>query len=222
MTSKERVHAALHKALLDLAADPELSTKMLAEAGAFARRLAKIVCEQMPLDWLWTGDDVAGQERMMMSPQSWRKTIRPHLAEVVKAGKDKGLWVAHHCCGATRAIIPDLIEMDVDVLNLVQGNCPGMDPVELKQEYGAVLAFMGGIDIQELLPESTAAEVRRETEYLIEKMTADGGGYIVAASHVVPHETPLENVFAIYEAAGVSREEIFDRAAKMRQPNQVK
>ncbi len=207
---------SMDRALLNIAADPELTDRMLSDASEFAVKLAEIVCERFQIDWLWTGDDVAGQQRMMMNPQSWREIIGPHLANVVKVGKKKGLWVAHHCCGATRPVIPDLIEMGVDVLNPIQGNCPGMDPVELKQEYGKTLAFMGGIDTQELLPNGSVSDVRCETEYLLEKMTADGGGYILAASHTIPHETPIENVFAMYAAAGVSREEIFDRASEIR------
>jgi uroporphyrinogen decarboxylase len=154
---------------------------------------------------------------MMMHPQQWREHIGPHLAKIVAVGKRKGLWIAHHCCGATRPVIPDLIDMGVDVLNPIQGNCPGMDPFELKNEYGAQLSFMGGIDTQDLLPNGSVSDVRCETERMLEKMTADGGGYILAASHTIPHETPLENVFVMYEVAGVSREEIFDRASDIRE-----
>jgi uroporphyrinogen decarboxylase len=75
---------------------------------------------------------------------------------------------------------------------------------------------MGGVDTHRLLPQGTADEVYGETSRLVEGMTADGGGYILAASHTVPPETPLENIFALYRAAGVTREEIFDRAAEKR------
>lgn len=206
----------MDEALLDLVTDPEISTYMLTEAGRFACKLAEAVCNRLNIDWLWTGDDVAGQENMMMNPVCWREMIMPHLARVVAVGKNKGLWVAHHCCGATRAVIPDLMEMGVDVLNPVQGNCPGMDLKELKSEYGKDLAFMGGIDTQDLLPNAPADQVRRETERILEVMTAGGGGYILAASHTIPHETPLDNIFAMYQAAGVCREEIYDRAAGIR------
>ena len=76
---------------------------------------------------------------------------------------------------------------------------------------------MGGVDTQRLLPLATADEVRRATRSLIDSMTADGGGYILAASHTIPPETPLENIFAMYQEAGISREEAFDRAAGIRQ-----
>jgi uncharacterized membrane protein len=153
---------------------------------------------------------------MMMKPETWRKLIKPHLRRVFDVGKAKGLWVAYHCCGALRPIIGDLVEIGMDVLNPVQCNCPGMDPLELKKEFGKQLAFMGGVDTQGVLPSGTVDEVRRATAGLIEGMTADGGGFILAASHTVPPETPDENIFAMYAEAGISREEIFDCAAGIR------
>ena len=75
---------------------------------------------------------------------------------------------------------------------------------------------MGGVDTQDLLPHGTADEVRRATARLIEGMTAGGGGYILAASHTIPPETPDDNIFAMYAEAGISREAIFDRAAGIR------
>jgi len=203
-------------ALLDLAARPALARHLLERAGAFCLALAQAACRRFRLDWLWTGDDVGGQRAMIMSPQCWRDLIRPHLEPIFAAGKVHGLWIAYHSCGAIRPIIPDLIDMGLDVLNPIQCNCPGMEPRSLKEEFGARLAFMGGIDTQRLLPGGTAAAVRRETEKLLAAMTRGGGGYILAASHTVPPETPLENIFALYEAAGVGREEIFDRAADVR------
>ena len=74
---------------------------------------------------------------------------------------------------------------------------------------------MGGVDTQYLLPNGTTDEVRSATEELLAVM-ADGGGYILAASHTIPPETPAENVFALYETAGISHEEILDRAADVR------
>jgi len=206
----------MENALMDLVANPDISKDMLQKAADFAFVLAERVCDELAIDWLWTGDDVAGQQNLMMSPEMWREMVKPHLARIVAVAKERGIWSAHHCCGALRPIIPDLIEIGVDVLNPVQGTCPGMDPYELKREFGKDLAFMGGIDTQHLLPHGTEEAVYAETVRMLEAMTADGGGYILAASHTVPHETPLENVFAMYRAAGVTREEIFDRAAGIR------
>ncbi len=206
----------MERGLFEIADDPGFAHEMLKRCADFAVELSRAAVERFPLDWLWTGDDVSSQVSMLMSPASWRKLIKPHLARVVAVGKAKGLWVAYHCCGALRPIIPDLIEIGIDVLNPVQCNCPGMDPLELKAEFGKDLAFMGGVDTQGLLPTGTVEEVRRATARLIEGMTRDGGGYILAASHTVPPETPDENIFAMYEEAGIGKKTILDRAAEIR------
>lgn len=206
----------MENAILDLAEGLPGTDDLLARAEAFAVLLAATACRRCRLDWLWTGDDVGGQNAMIMSPLSWREHIKPRLARIFAVGKAHGLRVAYHSCGAIRPIIPDLIEIGLDVLNPIQANCPGMDPLELKAEFGSRLAFMGGVDTQKLLPTGTPDEVYAATRQLIEAMTADGGGYILAASHTVPPETPSANIFAMYAAAGISRAEIHNRAAAMR------
>ena len=203
-------------AMLDIGGNVALAGEMLGRCAEFSRQLSEAACNQFELDWLWTGDDVSSQLGMMMSPEAWRTLIKPHLRRVFAVGKAKGLWVAYHCCGGLRPIIGDLIEIGMDVLNPVQCNCPGMDPLDLKKEFGESLAFMGGVDTQGVLPSGTVDEVRRATAGLVEGMTADGGGFILAASHTIPPETPDENIFAMYAEAGISREEIFDRAASIR------
>ena len=207
----------MEEATIDLVASPDLAQAMLKQAGTFSLALSKAACDRFDLDWLWTGDDVGGQQGMIMSPRCWRTMIRPLLTEIFEVGKSHGLWVAYHSCGSIRPIIPDLIEMGLDVLNPIQCNCPGMDPLELKKEFGAKLSFMGGVDTRGLLPTGTTEDVYCETRRLVEGMTIDGGGYILAASHAIPPETPVENIFAMYEAAGIIREEIFDRAVGIRQ-----
>ena len=209
----------MENAIMDLAGNPGLSRRLLEKAGRFSHRIAEAACDTFQLDWLWTGDDVGGQHALIMSPDCWRELIKPHLARIFQVGRSRGLWVAYHSCGAIAPIIPDLIEIGLNVLNPIQCNCPGMNPYDLKREFGRSLAFMGGIDTQGRLPHGTADEVHRETCRLLEAMTADGGGYILAASHTIPPETPVENIFAMYKAAGVSREEICDRAAAVRSPN---
>jgi uroporphyrinogen decarboxylase len=206
----------MEDAMLDMAGDRDLADEMFRRCADFSIDLGIQAVERFELDWFWTGDDVAGQRGMMMSPQTWRDLIKPHLARVFQVGKSAGLPVAYHCCGGLRPIIPDLIEMGMNILNPVQSTCPGMDPIELKREFGQHLAFMGGVDTQHLLPNGSAADVRQATQRLLDGMTADGGGYILAASHTISPETPDENIFAMYEVAGISRTEIFDTAADIR------
>ena len=206
----------MEQAMMDMAGDPELADEMLRRCADFATDLGQMACERFPLDCLWTGDDVASQRSLMMSPATWRKMIKPHLKRAFDVGNAHGLVIAYHCCGALRPIIADLVEMGLDILNPIQCNCPGMNAAELKRDFGSVLTFMGGVDTQEVLPHGTADEVHRATRELIDVMTGDGGGYILAASHTIPPETPIENIFAMYHEAGVTREEAFDRAADIR------
>lgn len=205
--------------MMDMAGDHELAYQMFGRCADFAIDLGKAACERFNLDWYWTGDDMSGQRSMMMSPKLWRAQIKPHLKRVIEIGQSHALPIAFHACGAVRPVIPDLIEIGVNILNPIQANCPGMDSAELKREFGADLAFMGGVDTQGMLPRASAAEVRRATEELIATMTSDGGGYILAASHTISPETPDDNIFAMYEAAGISRAEIFDTAAAIRGRN---
>jgi uroporphyrinogen decarboxylase len=140
--------------------------------------------------------------------------VKPALAGIFQVGKRVGLPVAYHCCGALAPIIPDLVEMGLDVLNPIQAGCPGMEPRELARQFGSRLSFMGGLDTQRLLPFADEAAVRRHTAGLLELFS--GGGYILAASHTIPPETPEANIFALFDEAGISREQIFDRAANLR------
>ena len=182
----------------------------------FSVALAEAGCRQCRPDWLWTGDDIGGQQGMMLSPEMWRGMVRARMRRVVEVGRRHGIPVVYHSCGAVRPVIPDLIAMGVDVLNPIQCDCPGMEPASLKAEFGKHLAFMGGVDTITLLPRGSVAQVRRVTRALIDAMTADGGGYILAASHTVAPETPMDNIFAMLHEAGLSREMIFDAAATWR------
>ena len=90
-------------------------------------------------------------------------------------------------------------------VNPIQYGCTGMDAAALKRDFGASLTFMGGLDTIGLIPRGTAAKCMPQHAHLIDTMTADGGGFILAASHTIPPETPVANIFAMYAAAGITR-----------------
>lgn len=206
----------MEKTLMEIILNFNLTQEMLKRCAEFSIELSEAACRRFELDWLWLGDDAAGQQSMLMSPNTWRQVAKPFLKQNADVGKRHGVYVAFHSCGAIRPIIGDLIEIGVDVLNPIQCNCPGMNPLELKKEFGKDIAFMGGVDTQGVLPNGTADQVRKATAELLEGMTAGGGGYIFAASHTVPPETPDDNIFAMYDEAGVTKEEIFDKATQIR------
>ena len=147
------------------------------------------------------GDDVASQAGMWMSPEHYRRYVKPRHAEIVRFIKARTrAKIIFHCCGACRAILPDLIEIGVDVLNPTQTSAVGMDPFELKREFGRNLVFWGGIDVQHLLPKGSEQDVEREVKRHIDAL-APGGGYILSPSHVIPRGTPPQNVLTMYRTA---------------------
>ena len=203
-------------AMLQLAENSPEIRQFIDTMTDFGIALSEAGCVQCKPDWLWTGDDVGGQQGMMLSPAMWREMIRPGMQRIMDVGRRHALPIAYHSCGAIRPIIPDLIDMGVTVLNPIQCDCPGMEPTSLKAEFGKHLTFMGGVDTINLLPRGSVSDVRHATRALLDTMTAGGGGYILAASHTIAPETPMDNIFAMYHEAGLSREMIFDVAAEIR------
>ena len=151
-------------------------------------------------DILQIADDYGIQNGLIMSPTMWRRFFAPHLKTMADMAHDAGLKVFLHSDGGIRTIIPELIELGIDILNPIQPQAAGMEPAGLKRDFGDKLCFHGGVDTQTTLPfgtkEDVAAEVRERMEVL-----GAGGGYILAPVHTVEPDVPIENVLAVYEAA---------------------
>jgi uroporphyrinogen decarboxylase len=188
----------LENLLVDFISNPDLATALLdyltASGVESASRLARA-----GVDILLTGDDVGTQRGMMMSPKMWRRWLKPRLAEIIVAAKKAkpDLLVFYHSDGNIEPIIPELIEIGVDILNPVQPEC--MDPAQLKREYGADLAFWGTIGTQTTMPFGTPEDVRTAIREQIES-TGQGGGLLLAPTHVIEPDVPWENVMAFFES----------------------
>ena len=130
----------------------------------------------------------------------YRKLIKPYHQRMAATIKRFGKPILYHSCGSVFSLIPDLLDVGIDVLNPVQVAADGMDTKRLKQEYGRDLTFWGGIDTQRVLPCGTPAEVREEVKRRIEDL-GEGGGYVLSPVHNVQPEVPPENLVAMFEAA---------------------
>ena len=104
-----------------------------------------------------------------------------------------------HCDGAIRKFMPDLIDAGFDILNPIEGHLPGMDPVDLKKDFGSEMTFQGGVDVKNVLNHGTIEDVKKEVRLRIEQM-AVGGGYVLAPAHNFSNDIPLENMLAFFEA----------------------
>jgi uroporphyrinogen decarboxylase len=174
--------------------------RYLAHSYAAAESFYRAVGEQPDMVY-GLGDDVASQAALWMSPAHYRRYIKPRHAEIVRFIKARTrAKIIFHCCGACKAILGDLIEVGGDVLNPTQTSAVGMDPFELKREFGKDLVFWGGIDVLFLLPHGTTREVEDAVKLHIDAL-APGGGYILSPSHIIQAGTPPENVLAMYRTA---------------------
>jgi uroporphyrinogen decarboxylase len=149
-----------------------------------------------------TGDDLGMDIGPMMSPSLWREYLKPRLKRVFDAYKSArpDVILAYHSCGSIVPFIDELIEIGMEVLNPIQVTARGMDPVALKAKYGHQLAFFGGIDQRQVLPAGTPEDVEAEVRTRISQM-GRGGGYLLAPTHDIQSDTPVENVLALFEAA---------------------
>ncbi len=174
-------------------------------AAALLHRVTTIRCEMatayaaLGVDVLSLGDDVGTQRGMLMSPITWRQWLKPRLAQVIASARAiaPNILIEYHSDGAIEPIIPELIEIGVDVLNPVQPEC--MDPAALKALYGHRLAFSGTIGTQTVMPFGTPEEVRQAVRWSIEIMGANGGLYI-SPTHILEPDVPWENVLAFFDA----------------------
>jgi uroporphyrinogen decarboxylase len=152
------------------------------------------------VDIIQEADDLGGQNRLLISPDKYRRLVKPRHQEIFDfIHSHSNAKVFFHSCGAIREIIPDLIEIGVDILNPVQVSAPGMDSAELKQEFGKDLVFWGGgIDTQSILPYGTPQQVREEVKRRLNDFMP-GGGYIFAPTHNIQADVPPENIVAMWE-----------------------
>jgi uroporphyrinogen decarboxylase len=153
------------------------------------------------IDVVIEADDLAGQQALLLSPATYRRLIKPrhrHLFRYVKDQAPVKLFL--HSCGAVRPLIGDFIEAGIDILNPVQISAVGMDPRELKREFGQDLVFWGGgVDTQGILGTGTPEQVKEDVRRNIEAL-APRGGFVFAAVHDIQANVPPENVMAMWEA----------------------
>lgn len=189
----------MNELMMDMLSDPPLAEGLLDRTAYFQRESAIRLCRS-GIDILITGDDVAMQHGLMMSIDLWRQYLKPRLAATIKAARqaNPAIKVFYHSDGNVEALIPELVEIGVDILNPIQPEC--MDPARIKRLYGDRLAFWGTVSVQQTMPFGTPQQVREEVMQRVATVGL-GGGFILAPAHVLSPETPWENIVAFFEAA---------------------
>ncbi|MDR1796478.1 MAG: uroporphyrinogen decarboxylase family protein [Clostridiales Family XIII bacterium] len=189
----------LEDTMMDMAANPDYAHALFDKTMQFPLQ-AGLRAIREGCDMVWLGDDVGMQDRMMMSPETWRTFLKPRLAAIIRAFHEENpeVLVAYHSCGYIEPIIEDLIEIGLDVLNPIQPLA--MDPARIKEAYGDRLAFWGGICVQKTLPLGTEQDIRDEVALRM-RTIGKGGGYLMSPAHNIQADTSLANILAFFRAA---------------------
>jgi uroporphyrinogen decarboxylase len=185
--------------LMDLLAEPELVEAVLDIPQNYHMEVCRRLV-RLGVDMVWLGDDLGAQDAMIMAPDQWRAVLKPRMAAMIAEMKtiNPDVKIAYHTDGFVEPVVGDLIEIGIDVLHPVQPQ--SMDPAALKKKFGDRLCFMGGIDVQSTLPFGTPEEVRQEVRQRIATV-GKSGGLILAPTHHVQLDTPVENLLAMVEEA---------------------
>jgi uroporphyrinogen decarboxylase len=183
--------------LIDFLLNPLFVEELFDKIIEFNLIITKRLCK-FPIDAFHFGDDWGQQEGLIIDPELWRKFFKKRLKTLYDAVHDEGLPVSIHSCGDITRIIPDLIEIGVNMICPLQAEA--MDFKYLKKEYGKDLAFWGGVSTQKTLPFGSPEDVKREIRERI-KVLGKGGGYILAPSHELQGDIPLENMLAFIDEA---------------------
>jgi uroporphyrinogen decarboxylase len=148
------------------------------------------------IDCVRLGDDWGAQRGLIMGPACWRRFLKPRLARMFEAIHAGGKATMIHSDGDIQAILPDLVAIGLDIYNPLQPDV--MDPYKVKRGHGDHLSFHGGVSVQQFLPFATAQEVRREVRRMLTELGA-GGGFIIAPTHSILEDVPVENLAALLE-----------------------
>lgn len=187
-------------ALVDPVANEEFYAELLDRLTDQFLAYVDYTCRELPrVDAIMFGDDWGDQRGVILGPERWRKFHKPRWAKIYDRVHSHGKRVITHCCGSIVDILPDAIEIGLDVLESCQPEARGMNPYELKKKFGDKLTFWGCLGAQSTVPFGTPAGIRAEVKRLVREM-GRGGGYILAPAKPMQPETPTENAVAVLEA----------------------
>lgn len=189
---------SFEEVMVDVALHPDFYAELIERVVDHQLAVVDRLLE-LPVDGIMFSDDWGYQTGVLIGAARWRRYLKPHLARLYARTHQAGKVVLNHCCGSIVEIIPDLIEIGLDVLESVQPEATGMNPYELKRRFGDRLTFWGGLGSQSTIPFGTPDGIRTEVARLRREMSV-GGGYILSPAKALMNDTPTENAVAVVEA----------------------
>ncbi len=157
------------------------------------------------IDIVLCGDDFGSQRGLLISPEDFDELFAAKKKELFDLAHAYGAKISHHCCGSSRELIPRFINIGMDALQTIQPQAEGMDPYDLKRGYAGRICLHGCMDVQGFFQRASRSEIEAETNRLMDEV-GKGGGLIIAPSHNIQPDTPVENIIAFYETIAKRRE----------------
>lgn len=185
--------------MMDLYDNEDFVNELMDKLVDYHFKIGKKLIE-LGVDILYIGDDVGGQQNMLISPQLFRKYLKPRYDYLFREWRRvrSDIIFAFHTDGHVEPIIPDLIDVGLDILNPIQPTT--MDDRRLKREFGNKLSFWGGINVQSTIPFGSPADVVAEVREKLDIYGRDGG-FIISSSHnVQPNPRSIDNTMTFYWA----------------------
>jgi uroporphyrinogen decarboxylase len=186
----------MENVLIDMIDEPEFINELFDAITDYELKLIDYILKY-DIDGFLFGDDWGQQKGLIMGPVNWRKYIKPRMKIMFEKVKNAGKTVLLHSCGDISQILPDLIDIGLDVYQTFQPEIYNIKAA--KEEFGKYLSFWGAISTQKLLPFASPEEIKRVIKDTI-SVLGIGGGYIAAPTHAVPSDVPPENIVAMIEA----------------------
>ena len=194
----------MNNALIDSFLYPEFSDLLIGKIADLKIEFWEMALAELgdAADVIAEADDYGTQESQLIDPEHFRMFYKPHIARIISSMKRFApkARIMFHSCGNVRPLIPDFIEMGIDILNPVHINAEGMEPYQLKKDFGKDIVFWGGgVDTQNILAQGGVSDVTDNVRRNIDAL-APGGGFVFAAVHNIQSEVPPQNIMAMAEA----------------------
>ncbi len=195
--------------LCDLFVDLDNAKRILDKLTNYKLQFWEMALEELGdvVDIVMESDDYGTQESQLIPPKTFREIFKPRYETIFKLIKQKFKekkvsgergWIFFHSCGNIRPILPDFIEMGIDILNPIHFNAVGMEPVALKKDFGSEVTFWGGgVETQHILPTGSPEQVSDDVKRNLSALMP-GGGYIFNTVHNIQAEVPPENIMAMW------------------------
>lgn len=184
-------------ALMDYYTDPESVHRLYRALTDFYMRIMEIAKEKYDVDAFFTSDDIGTQTSPFFSPEIFREFFKPYYKELIDKAHSLGAHFWLHSCGNIEILLPDFIEIGLDVIHPIQKYT--MDQKEIADKYGNAICIWAGFDVQQIIPWGTSDEVRQEVRSMIDTYYNPNGRLILTAGNGITNDCKLSSLEALLD-----------------------